>query len=96
MRNAKGWIYVGVLLLLLIVVGAGNLAATYWEVQDFKHQQQVQGQQTEHQLCTTLGKLSALKPPPGDATANPSRKYEQDLHDVLSALGPDIGCPEAK
>lgn len=84
----------GILFILVILVGAGNLLATYAEVQSFKRAQQVQGQATEQKLCTTLGKLSALKPPPGNATTNPSRLYEQQLHEVLSALGPDIGCPE--
>jgi uncharacterized protein HemX len=92
--RVKGWAYVAVLLLLVLVVGAGNLLATYMEVQNFKQQQQVQGQQTQQKLCTTLGKLSALKPPAGNASANPSRVYEQQLHEVLAGLGPDIGCPK--
>jgi hypothetical protein len=43
-------------------------------------------------ICTTLGKLAALKPPAGSAAANPSRAYEQQLHATLDQLGPDLGC----
>jgi hypothetical protein len=43
-------------------------------------------------LCLTFGRLAALKPPPGSATANPSRAYEQSLHVTLDQLGADLGC----
>lgn len=50
------------------------------------------GAQVEKKLCTTLGRLTALKPPAGSASANPSRAYEQELHATLAQLGPDLGC----
>ena len=93
------------LLLLVLIVGAGNLWATYAENKSFQRQftqqqeqqrtsQQQQGAATEHKLCSTLGKLAALKPPKIPAnSSDPSRQYIIDLHDTLSGLGPDIGCP---
>jgi hypothetical protein len=46
----------------------------------------------ERKICTTMGRLAALKPPAGNAAANPSRAYEQQLHATLDQLGPDLGC----
>lgn len=43
-------------------------------------------------LCTTFGRLAALKPPPGDPATNPSRAYLQAQHDTLAQLGTDLGC----
>ena len=54
--------------------------------------QQKQDQVVERKLCTTLAKLTALRPPPGNPETNPSRKFDQDLHATLAQLGPDIGC----
>jgi type II secretory pathway pseudopilin PulG len=46
----------------------------------------------EQRLCTTLGRLAALAPPPGSPADNPSRAYLQQEHAVLAQLGPDVGC----
>ena len=54
--------------------------------------QQRQGVLIERRLCTTLDRLSELQPPPGNPAANPSRAFDQKLHDTLSQLGPDLGC----
>ena len=54
--------------------------------------QQRQGQLIEQRLCTTLGRLAALKPPGGPPSSNPARAYEDNLHATLAQLGPDIGC----
>lgn len=54
--------------------------------------QQRQGEQIEQKLCTTLGKLAILKPPPGSPLTNPSRAYDQELHAALAQLSPDLGC----
>jgi len=54
--------------------------------------QQQAGAVIGRKLCTTLDRLAALKPPPGPASQNPSRAYEQELHATLAQLGPDIGC----
>lgn len=91
-----------VLVVLTLVVGGGNL----WASWDYVHAytagqdrlqaaQQQQGAAIEHKLCTTLNRLAALQPPPGNAAANPSRAYEQGEHAILSQLGPDVGCPPA-
>lgn len=58
--------------------------------------QQQQAAAFERKLCTTLNRLAALHPPPGSVTGNPSRAYLQQLHAVLSELGPDVGCQEGK
>jgi hypothetical protein len=54
--------------------------------------QQQQGKLIERKLCTTLDSLTALRPPRGSATGNPSRAYLRRQHDVLAQLGRDIGC----
>lgn len=87
------------LVALTLVVGGGNLWASYAEVQTVKAAQhhddvarQRSGAVLERKLCTTFAKLSALKPPPGDPIKNPSRAYEQQQHDTLVQLGDDLGC----
>ena len=77
---------------LTLIVGAGNLWASWDEVHTSQAAQQRQGQAVEAKLCSTFGKLGALKPPPGDAKKNPSRAYEQSLHAALDDLGTDLGC----
>jgi hypothetical protein len=97
-RGAK-WGIAG-LLLLVLLVGAGNLLATFelsnsaqakFAVQQAA--QQASGRILEQKLCSTLDRLSALKPPVGPASTNPSRAYEQQLAVTLSQLKPDLGCP---
>ena len=74
-----------------LLLGA-NLLFTAHYVNSTQQAQQRQGRLVERSICTTLGKLAALKPPPGSAAANPSRAYEQKLHATLDQLGPDLGC----
>jgi type II secretory pathway pseudopilin PulG len=54
--------------------------------------QRAQGAAFERRLCTTLGRLAVLAPPPGSPLNNPSRAYLQQQHAVLAELGPDVGC----
>jgi hypothetical protein len=93
----------GVLLALVLVVGGGNLWASWLEVHSAQAAQRrevaaqrQQGRVTERKLCTTMQRLAALKPPPGSAAANPSRAYDQSLHATLDQLGPDLGCGTLK
>ena len=51
-----------------------------------------QNQATEAKFCMELGKLAALKPPPGDPVTNPARAYDQELHAGFAALGGSLGC----
>ncbi len=88
-----------VLLFLVLLVGGGNLLATYLYVHAEQSAQQRndtararQGALTEQKLCTTLGRLTALRPPAGNPAANPSRAFDQQLHVTLAQLGPDLGC----
>ena len=90
---------VAVLVLLALLVTGANLLWTAHEVRSFQSSQQQlnaagrrQGALIEQRLCTTLGRLTALKPPPGSPQRNPSRAFEQELHATLDELGPDIGC----
>ena len=94
---------VGALLVLTLIVGAGNLWASWAEVhasqsaiqaayvREQKSQQQA-GAILGERLCTTFGRLAALKPPPGNPAVNPSRAYEQEEHATLDQLGTDLGC----
>ena len=80
---------VGALLGLTLIMGAGNLWASWDEV----HTSQQRLTHLEQQkLCTTFVTLAALKPPPGAAAKYPARSYEQSLHVTLDQLGTDFGC----
>ena len=90
---------VAILVLLAMLVTGANLLWTAHEVRSFRSSQQQQnaaqlrqGALVEEKLCTTLGRLAALKPPGGSPSSNPARAYEDGLHTTLSQLGPDIGC----
>ena len=100
-RGAKFGI--AILLALVLLIGGGNLWATYALSQSTKQQieQQQESQQAAQlaasaeltqKLCTSLDRLAALKPPAGDAQSNPSRAFEQQQHAILAGLGPDIKC----
>lgn len=102
-RRASVLIVLGVVLLLaggaLVAEGVQAQQAkdearqVQAEFQRVRAQQARQGQVVELKLCTTLGRLASLKPPPGSAADNPSRAYLQDEHATLAQLGPDVGCP---
>jgi hypothetical protein len=92
-----------ILFLIGALAGVANLfwtahevrAATTAQQQQAAAEQAAQKQQgalLELKLCATLGKLAALKPPPGNPVANPARAFDQALHDTLAQLGPDVGC----
>jgi hypothetical protein len=92
------------LVALTLIVGAGNLWSGYSEAHSQAHavlvaeqhaqaEQQAAGAALERKLCTTFGKLGALKPPAGNPATNPSRAYLQGQHDTLVELGTDLGCP---
>jgi type II secretory pathway pseudopilin PulG len=107
-------LFIAICLALVIILGGGNLVATFLQNHQVARQLQSQQQQFERQLqaqqrqqaaqqrkisleidsklCTSFGKLAALKPPGGAAASNPSRLYEQKQHDILAGLGTDIGC----
>lgn len=87
------------LVALTLIVGAGNLLASWDEVHAYKASQsreqvaqQRQAAEVEDKLCSTFGKLAALEPPSGSPAHNPSRKFEQNLHARLVELGVDLGC----
>jgi hypothetical protein len=87
------------LVALTLIVGGGNLLASWDEVHAYKASQareqvvqQRAGAAVEEKLCDTFGELAALQPPAGSATGNPSRAFEQKLHSRLVDLGVDLGC----
>lgn len=83
--------YVALMLMSLVLSGAALFGAvTYYHREQAA--QQRQGEVFEAKLCATLGRLGALRPPPGSAVGNPSRAYLQQEHAVLAELGPDVGC----
>lgn len=83
-------------LVVLALLPLALSALTLWGATVYYHREQAsqraQSESFERRLCTTLGRLAALKPPPGSAADNPSRAYLQQEHAVLAELGPDVGC----
>lgn len=75
---------------------AHEVHASQAAIQSGQHREQVSQQRAgatlERALCTTFGRLAALKPPAGDPKTNPSRAYLQGQHDTLAQLGTDLGC----
>lgn len=87
------------LLFLVLVIGGGNLLASYLQVHASQAAQREgqamarrQGAAVEGKICTTMRELAALKPPAGNPAANPSRAYDQRLHATLDQIGTDLGC----
>ncbi|HMG62696.1 MAG TPA: hypothetical protein VK599_07090 [Streptosporangiaceae bacterium] len=78
--------------LIAIAVAAGLVV----QARDQQATQARQGRITEQKLCATFGQLAALRPPPGNPAANPSRAYLQAEHATLVRLGTDLGCKGAR
>lgn len=68
------------------------LLAVFHEQASSRAAQQRQGALVERKLCSTLGALARLQPPPGNPKTNPSRAYLQGLHLKFIDLGRDLGC----
>lgn len=77
---------------LAVILAASGLFWIGHAVNASQAAQRSQGQAVERKLCTTFGKLAALKPPSGDPASNPSRAFDDNLHDTLDQLGTDLGC----
>lgn len=90
---------VAVIIAGFLAFAALSVLFTFWAVHQGEDQynavqqnQRRQGLIVEQKICATMHRLAALQPPPGAATANPSRAFEQRLHVTLDQLGPDLGC----
>lgn len=88
-----------VLVVLVLIMGAANLEATRTYVGSYKTSQaRLQAAQgragaaVEAKICTDVVTMSALKPPTGAASSNPSRAYEQAEHRAWRGLVVAIGC----
>lgn len=100
-RLPRGVAYAVVFLFVLTLALTGvNLLFTAHEVNRVRAQfaaqaavSRHQGELVEQKLCTSFGRLAALRPPPGNPKQNPSRAYLQDQHTRLDELGTDLGCP---
>lgn len=97
-RGAKLWIVL--LLILVLIVGAGNLWATFDQNQStqqkFADQQAAQqkiAQEEVQALCKDIGTMAAIQPPSGSPQSNPSRAYEQAEHNAWTGLFTSIRCP---
>jgi hypothetical protein len=84
---------IAVALVAAVLAIALNTAYTTYAINSSRTSQLRQGIDVERKICTTLGHLAALRPPPGNPQTNPSRAYDQELHAALDGLGPDLGCP---
>ncbi len=87
------------LLLLTLIVGGGNLLATYLDVHAAQRAQAREqaaarhaGEIVERKLCETFATLARRRPPPGNPRTNPSRAYLQGQYATLNQIGPDLGC----
>lgn len=65
----------------ILLALALNAGFTLWAVET-----------SQHHWCATLNLLYTEKPPPGNAAANPSRAYLQDLHARFADLRSNLGC----
>jgi hypothetical protein len=92
-----------IVLVSVLVMGLGNLIATYLYVRSNNASQNAsqdasqkrQGAISAARLCSSLNRLAVLKAPEGDPATNPGRAYDQELNAILITLGPDAGCPKA-
>ena len=98
-RDRRALPVLPVLLVLVFLVGGGNLLASWQQVQSFKdqlRQQQLAQQKAAAkeigELCATFGKVAELKPPAGNPQTNPSRAFDQEEHADLAGVVPDLGC----
>jgi hypothetical protein len=76
---------------VVLLLGATLLFVAHY-VNSTQAAQRRQGAAVERKLCSTLGGLAHLQPPPGNPSTNPSRAYLQGLHSKFIDLGRDLGC----
>ena len=93
LRFRPGWRFFVVCgLVVCFSIGALNLVSQFIIQRNNDAARERTAVAVEAKICTTFRKLAALQPPPGNPDNNPSRKYLQDQHVVLSGVVPDLGC----
>ena len=98
--QSRALAYLFILNFTFIVVGYvlfahyvnATIRAQQEQAQITQQAQERQALLVERKICTTMHRLAALQPPAGNAAANPSRAYDQELHATLDELGSDLGC----
>jgi hypothetical protein len=86
---------IGIILAVFVINAGFTLAIVLYFQGQYNASQELahkQGAQVGHSICLTLGKLAALQPPAGNPSTNPSRAFDQKLHQTLDELGPDLEC----
>jgi hypothetical protein len=78
---------------------ASQARSTEKQLNAFKHKLAAEqavaaraGALVEKALCSDVGTMARIKPPPGAAAANPSRAYEQAESRAWHGLVLDLGC----
>ena len=90
-----------VLLVLVLIMGAGALLASYLQNQSFQAGQRAdqarskrQGEVIERKLCSDFSTMARIPPPAGPPATNPSRAFDQAEHRAWSGLVVIAGCPK--
>lgn len=89
------------LFLIAFLIAGSSLLLTSVEIRRYNAKlaaeqaaQEKAGEQEIRALCTDLGTMARIPPPPGPAAANPSRAYEQSEHRAWQGLYSSIRCPK--
>jgi hypothetical protein len=80
------------LVLCLVLFPAFTVLYVAYEGAQIKTYESQQQTQNNHKFCGIVDTLLAPAPPPGSATSNPSRAFEQILHSKVSDLKRGLGC----
>lgn len=91
-QSARSWL-IGLILAAVVV----SLVAQWQQQRDWQ-QAYVRQQQASQRsgaaiikkVCVDFGELAANKPPPGNPKTNPSRRYDQTNHLILTGIGADL------
>jgi hypothetical protein len=80
------------LVVCLVLFPTFTVLYVAWEASQVKIYEAQQQALNNHKFCGLVNTLLAPAPPPGPATANPSRAFEQILHSKISDLKKGLAC----